>query len=220
MGPPTGSAARVVSVNAGRAADAAWAGRLKRTAIDKRPAAGPVAVATLGLAGDEQADTENHGGPDQAVYVYAREDLDWWERRLGRVIRDGMFGENITSTGVDVTGTVMGERWRLGTALVEVTTPRIPCSVFRGWMGERGWVKQFALARRPGAYLRVLEPGLVRAGDGIEMLARPGTSVTMAEAMHAYYSRDEVLIGRILGLPGHAAKWDAVAGELSAGQAG
>jgi MOSC domain-containing protein YiiM len=205
---------RVLSVSTGRAAAVDWAGRLKRTAIDKRPANGPVAVAPLGMAGDEQADTANHGGADQAVYVYAREDLDWWEPRLGRELRDGMFGENITSAGIDVTGSVMGERWRLGTAVVEVTTPRIPCSVFRGWMAERGWVRQFAEARRPGAYLRVIRPGAVEAGDTVELLARPFASVTMAEAMHAYYTRDPELIMRILRVPGHAAKWDEFAGEV------
>lgn len=212
---------RVVSVNAGRAAGAGWAGRLGRTAIDKRPASGPVAIRPLGLSGDEQADTDNHGGPDQAVYVYAREDLDWWGRRLGRELRDGMFGENITSAGIDVTGALMGERWRLGTAVVEVTTPRIPCSVFRGWMAERGWVKQFAGARRPGAYLRVIGPGAVAAGDAVELLARPFASVTMAEAMDAYYTRDPGLIMRILRIPGHPAKWDSFAGEvLAAARAG
>jgi MOSC domain-containing protein YiiM len=205
---------RVVSVNAGRAADAAWAGRLKRTAIDKQPVTGPVAVSRLGLAGDEQADTENHGGADQAVYVYAREDLGWWAHRLGRDLRDGMFGENITSQGIEVTGALMGERWRLGSAIAEVTTPRIPCSVFRGWMAERGWVKEFALARRPGAYLRVIEPGVVCAGDEIEVVARPAGGVTMAEAMHAYYTRDAGVTGRILQVPGHAAKWDAFADEM------
>src|ERR1700722_7480220 len=108
---------QVISVNTGQAVKADWAASLDRTAMDKRPVAAPVAVRRLGLDGDEQADLDKHGGPDQGVYVYAREDLGWWGDQLGRGLRDGFFGENITTTGLDVTNALIGERWRLGTAL-------------------------------------------------------------------------------------------------------
>lgn len=201
--------ARVISVNVGRAFDAGWAGRLERTAIDKRPVEGRVAVRRLGLAGDEQADLENHGGPDQAVYAYAREDLDWWAERLGRPLRDGVFGENLTVRGIDVTGALLGERWRVGSALLEVTAPRIPCSVFRSWMDERGWVRRFAEAGRVGAYFRVSEEGGVAAGDGVEVGYRPEKSVTIREAVRAYYG-DTVLLRRLLAVPGISRKWHEV----------
>src|SRR3954467_6172720 len=122
---------RILSVNAGRAVHADWAAELKRTAIDKRPVAGRVEVLDNGLAGDERADTDRHGHPDQAVYAYAREDYDWWQTRMERELRDGRFGENLTTTGADVTGAMIGERWRVGTAVLEVTAPRVPCAVFR-----------------------------------------------------------------------------------------
>jgi MOSC domain-containing protein YiiM len=202
--------AQVISVNVGRGRDAEWAGRLRRTAIDKRPVTGPVSVEKLGLAGDEQVDKPDHGGYDQALYAYAREDLDWWVERLGRELRDGMFGENITTGGVDVTGALIGEVWRLGTAVVQVTSPRIPCAVFAGWMGEPHWVRKFADAGRPGAYLRVLDEGTVRAGDPVEVLSRPGERVTIADAMAAYYGDAEIM-RRLLRVAGRGAKWDEVA---------
>jgi MOSC domain-containing protein YiiM len=188
--------------------DAGWAGQLKRTAIDKRPVTGPVRAGRLGLDGDEQADTAHHGGPEQALYVYAREDLDWWARQLGRDLRDGLFGENITTRSVDVSGALIGERWQLGGAVVQVTSCRIPCSVFRNWTGETGWVKRFAQAGRPGAYLRVLEEGDVAAGDEVTVLSRPDVRVTVAESMRAYYGDDE-LMKRLLTVDGRSAKWDA-----------
>ena len=174
---------RVVSVNTGGASDAEWAGRGKRTAIDKRPVAGPVPVGRLGVAGDEQVDKENHGGYEQALYAYAREDLDWWVERLGRELPEGTFGENITTAGLDISGALIGETWRLGTALVQVTSPRVPCGTFAGWMDERSWVKRFADAGRPGAYLRVLEEGTVGRGDPVEVLGQPAERVTVAESM-------------------------------------
>jgi MOSC domain-containing protein YiiM len=206
--------AKVVSVNTGRGVDAQWAGGLKRTAIDKRPAGGPgavpVRVGRLGLAGDEQADTEHHGGPEQAVYAYAREDLDWWVEQLGRELPNGTFGENVTTHRLDVTGALIGERWRLGSAVVEVTGPRIPCVVFQNWLGEDHWVRRFSAAARPGAYLRVTQDGSVTSGDRIEVLHRPAGSVTVAESMRAYYG-DATLLRRLLQVPGRGPQWDEVA---------
>lgn len=200
----------MLSAQTGRERQAGWAGRLGRTAIDKRPAAGPVAVGALGLAGDEQADAENHGGADQAVYVYAREDLDWWVERLGRELRNGQFGENLTTAGLDVTGALIGEVWRAGSAVLQVTAPRIPCAVFANWLGEERWVKRFADAGRPGAYTRVLAEGLVAAGDPVEVLSRPGGSVTLAEAVRAYYG-DADLMRRLLRVEGRGRAWDEIA---------
>jgi MOSC domain-containing protein YiiM len=165
-------------------------------------------VGELGLLGDEQADLVNHGGPDQAVYLYAREDLDYWGGVLGRHLRDGMFGENLTTLGLDLTGARIGERWRIGSVLGEVTSPRIPCGVFRSWMGEQGWVKRFAAEGRTGAYLRVLETGDVGPGDAVELVHRPDDAPTTAEAVRAYYGDAEQL-RRILAVPTHSAKWDA-----------
>lgn len=202
--------ARVISVNAGRGKDAAWAGRLRRTAIDKRPLARPVEVGWFGLAGDEQSDTENHGGREQALYAYAREDLDWWVERLSRELADGVFGENITTSGLDVTGALIGEVWQLGTAVVQVTSPRIPCVVFAGWLDEDQWVKRFAAAGRPGAYLRVLQQGVVAPGDRVEVISRPDERVTIAESMIAFYG-DADLMRRLLRVEGRGTKWDEIA---------
>jgi len=200
---------RILSVNVGRAVDADWAGNLRRTAIDKRKVEGRVAVRENGLAGDERADVANHGHPDQAVYAYAREDYDWWEPIMGRDLRDGQFGENLTTSGADVTGAVLGERWRVGTAVLEVTAPRVPCVVFRNWLDERGWVKRFTEANRTGAYFRVVEQGELGVGDEIEVLYRPSNGVTIAESFRAYHG-DRDLMLQILDLPGHSEKWDRV----------
>jgi MOSC domain-containing protein YiiM len=207
---PGVATARVVSVNTGRERHAEWAGRLKRTAIDKRPVSGPVAVGRLGLAGDEQADQQDHGGYEQALYAYAREDLDWWVERLGRELPGGVFGENITTAGLDITGGLIGEVWRLGSAVVQVTSPRIPCAVFAGWLDERQWVKRFGGTGRVGAYLRVLEEGQVSAGEPVEVLARPATAVTIAESVRAYYG-DADLMRRLLLVEGRGSKWDQIA---------
>lgn len=183
----------VISVNVGRSFDAEWAGRLKRTAIDKRPAEGRVPVRRLGLAGDEQADTANHGGTYQAVYAYAREDLDWWEGELGYTVRAGAFGENLTLRGVDTSTALIGEHWRVGTAVVEVAQPRIPCSVFRNWMDEKGWVKRFVSEARAGAYLSVIEEGDVAAGDPVEMLSRPEHEITLRDVFRTFYGDEDML---------------------------
>ncbi len=202
--------ARVVSVSIGQGRDADWAGRLKRTAIDKRPVPGPVDVGRLGLAGDEQIDKPDHGGYEQALYAYAREDLDWWVEQLGRELPGGSFGENITTAGLDITGALIGEVWQLGSAVVQVTSPRIPCVVFAGWLDERQWVKRFADARRPGAYLRVLTEGRVGPGDPVAILSQPAERVTIGESMAAYYG-DTELMRRLLTVEGRSSKWDEIA---------
>jgi MOSC domain-containing protein YiiM len=177
------------------------------TGIDKRPADGPVAVAApgppgvggSGLAGDTVGHLEHHGGDDQAVYAFAREDLDEWERALGRTLPHGVFGENLTTSGVDVNGALVGERWRVGAdgPVFEVSSPRIPCRTFAGWLEQRGWVKRFTRAGRPGAYLRVVTPGEIRSGDPIEIVHRPGHEVTVSFLFRAL-TTEPALLDRVL----------------------
>ena len=157
---------RILTVSVGRPREAAWAG-IGRTSIDKTAVRGPVRVGRLGLDGDEVSDTVHHGGPDQAVYAFAREELDRWERELGRELPHGMFGENLTTADLDVDAAEVGDRWRVGTALLEVRGPRVPCATFAERLGERGWVKRFAAHGRSGVYLQVNQPGQIRPGDSI-----------------------------------------------------
>ena len=135
--------------------------------------AGQVAIGPLGLESDEYADKAHHGGVEQAVYAYAREDLDWWTEQLGRELRNGIFGENVTTAGIDISAAPIGQTWRMGTVVVQVTAPRVPCVTFKSWLDEPHWVKRFAAAGRPGAYLRVLTPGVVQAGDDLTVVSTP-----------------------------------------------
>lgn len=151
------------------------------TAIDKRPVTGPVRVGPLGLTGDTVCDTDHHGGPEQALYAYADEDADVWAERLQRDIPPGLFGENLRTAGIDVTGAVVGERWRIGEVLLEVTSPRIPCATFADRMGELRWVKRFSDHGAPGAYLAVVEPGALQAGQPVVVERRPQHGVTIAD---------------------------------------
>jgi MOSC domain-containing protein YiiM len=192
---------KVLSVNIGRPRPNPWKG-LRATGIDKRPVDGPVAVIApgpkgtgmVGLAGDRVYDVRNHGGSDQAVYAYAREDLDRWEHELGRSLANGTFGENLTTAGVDVNGALIGERWRIGPDVVlEVSCPRIPCATFQGWLERDGWIKRFTQAVLPGPYLRVIEPGQIRGGDPVEIVQRPCHKVTVALAFRALTREPDLL---------------------------
>ena len=199
----------VRSVNVGRPRDKEWA-ELGYTSIDKRAVSGRVKAHRLGLIGDVVSDTRHHGGPDQAVYVFAREDLDFWERELGREIRDGQFGENLTTEGIDVNEAEVGDRWRIGTALFEVASVRIPCNEFKNWMGESGydnqaWVKRFTAVSRPGPYLRVLEEGEIGPGDEIELVHRQGHGVTVTTMFRAL-TLDRSLLPRLAPIEGLVAE--------------
>ncbi|GDY65101.1 sulfurase [Streptomyces avermitilis] len=193
----------LLSLNVGRARAVEYTDQPEGvTGIDKRPVDGPVrisapgpkGVGASGVAGDAVCDTRHHGGEHQAVYAVAREDLDGWERELGRALPNGVFGENLTTEGLDVSGARIGERWRIGPDVVlEVTSGRIPCRTFQEHLGERGWVKRFTHKGAPGAYLRVVEPGEIRAGDPVEIVHRPGHEVTVALQFRAVTTERELL---------------------------
>jgi MOSC domain-containing protein YiiM len=185
--------ARVLTVNSAHVRRGVSAAT---TGIDKRPVVGAVEVRApgpmkgglgSGLVGDVIGNPKFHGGDDQAVYAYAREDLDVWQERLERELTNGLFGENMTTDGVDVTGAVIGERWRIGSGglLLEVTRPRIPCKTFEVRLGISGWIKTFTHGGTPGAYFRVLEPGPLCGGDAVEVVDRPDHGVTIGTVFRA-----------------------------------
>jgi MOSC domain-containing protein YiiM len=172
---------RLLSVNTGRPAQiAVRRGRPLMSSIGKAPVAGRVRVEGVNVGDDRQADPRFHGGPDKALYAYASEDAAWWATELGREIPPGMFGENLTLEGVDVSGAEVGERWRIGSVELEVCQPRIPCFKLGHRFGDLGMVKRFGEASRPGAYLRIVAEGELGAGDAVELLSRPGHGVTVA----------------------------------------
>jgi MOSC domain-containing protein YiiM len=192
---------RLLSVNVGRLRPNPWK-PVALTGIDKRPVDGPVMVTApgpkgtgaVGLAGDQVCDVKHHGGTDQAVYAYAREDLDQWQAELGRPLENGVFGENFTTAGVDVNGALIGELWRIGPdVLLEVSCPRIPCGTFQGWLAEKHWIKRFTNAALPGTYLRVLSPGQVRAGDRVEITYRPSHEVSVTTTFRALTTEPRLL---------------------------
>jgi MOSC domain-containing protein YiiM len=192
---------RLLSVNIGKPRPNPWK-PIALTGIDKQPVSGPVMVTApgpkgngeVGLAGDRVYDVQHHGGTDQAVYAYAREDLDEWAAELGRSLENGAFGENLTTVGVAVNEALIGERWRIGADVVlEVSCPRIPCGTFQGWMERDGWIKRFTKAAKAGAYLRVISPGLIRAGDPVTIEHRPAHDVTVAVTFRAMTTEPELL---------------------------
>lgn len=175
------SVGRVVSVNVGQPRVVEWEGRKERTAIWKEPVEGRVQVRGVNIEGDNQANRRVHGGPDKAVYSYAREDQEWWEGELGRTLEPGTFGENLTLSGVDVTGALIGERWEIGSTLFEVAQPRIPCWKLGARMGDAEFPPVFAAAGRPGAYLRIIREGEVGAGDEVRVVYRPSHTLTVGD---------------------------------------
>lgn len=192
----------LVSVNVGAPRPTAWKKNTQFTGIGKQPVTGPVAVRApgprrgglgSGLLGDFIGDSKHHGGDDQAVYAFQREDLDLWQHELGRELPDGLFGENLTTRDLDVNEARVGERWRVGAVELQVTSPRTPCATFRGWLGETGWARKFSVAARPGAYLRVLVPGEIQAGDPIEVIERPDHDVSISLFFRAITRERELL---------------------------
>jgi len=198
----TAATSAVLSVNLARVQPNPDKREGAMTGIEKIPTSEPVLVRApgskrdglgSGLVGDMVCDRRHHGGDTQAVYAYAREDLDHWESVLGRTLPGGVFGENLTTTGLDVNGAVIGERWRIGALELQVTVPRIPCGTFRSWIAERGWLRTFTRAAMPGTYLSVVRPGAVRAGDPVTVVHRPAHGVTVAQVFRAITLEPELL---------------------------
>ena len=182
---------RLLSVNIGKETPIEGAGKSGKTGIFKRPADGPVKVSTLGLAGDAIIDTPNHGGPDQAVYLYGAPDYAWWSEELGRELPPGTFGENLTVSDFESAGFCIGDRFLVGSAELEVTAPRIPCSTLNARMGDRLFVKRFMRAERPGLYCRVLREGEVRAGDAVKLERYEGEEVPAVEMFRDFFNADK-----------------------------
>lgn len=158
-----------------------WTGDKGRTGIDKRSVTSPVKLVNDAVEGDLVADRKNHGGYDQAVYAYSREDAEWWESELGLSIAYGRFGENLTTQGIEVSGAVIGERWHIGSTIIEVAQPRTPCRVFAGFWDRPNLIKEFTEAGRPGAYLRIIQEGQVCSGDKIVIEERPTHGIKVSD---------------------------------------
>jgi MOSC domain-containing protein YiiM len=187
----------VISVNVSSIRTVEYHGEMVTSGIFKSPVEGPVRIDGVNLRGDDQADRENHGGPIRAVYAYAEEDYTWWQETLGRTLPPGKFGENLTLRGVDVSDALIGERWRVGTAILEVTSPRVPCYKLAMVMDDPKFIRTFARALRPGAYLGIVEQGEVSAGDSVEIVHRPEHALTL-QAMTRIYLFERQRLGELL----------------------
>jgi MOSC domain-containing protein YiiM len=201
-------AGRLLSVNVGTPRTVDTGKREVATAIWKVPVSGRIAVRGVNLAGDDQADRSVHGGPDKAVYAYASEDTAWWEAELGRELGPGAFGENLTTEGMDVSGARLGERWRIGSTLLEVRQTRVPCFKLGLRFGDKRMLRRFGEASRPGAYLAIVEEGELGAGDPIELVSRPDHDVTVALMSDALL-KDHALLPRLLEAPALMPEWRA-----------
>lgn len=199
---------RVLSVHVGGVREFEYLGRTAKSAIWKSPVEGRVAVRGVNLDGDDQADRRVHGGPVKAVYAYAIEDLWWWEEQLGRLLEFGKFGENLTTEGLDINDACVGERWQVGTAVLEVSEPRVPCWRFAVRMDDKYFPRRFTEALRPGTYLRILAEGRIAAGDEARVIDRPDHDLTVRDVFRIF-SRDRYEARRLLAVPQLSEGWKA-----------
>jgi MOSC domain-containing protein YiiM len=197
---------KVLSVNVGQVRAFEYSGRPARSAIWKSPVVGRIAARGVNLAGDDQADRQAHGGPDKAAYAYAIEDARWWEQQIGRALAFGEFGENLTTEGIDVNDALVGERWQIGTTVLEVSEPRIPCWRLGVRMNDKRFPRRFTEALRPGVYLRIVVEGEVGAGDEIRVVEKPDHDLTIREVFRIY-TRDRDEVGRLLAVPRMSESW-------------
>ncbi|QMU62311.1 MAG: MOSC domain-containing protein [Gammaproteobacteria bacterium] len=186
------ASAKLLSINVGTPREFEYKGRTAISAIWKVPVTGRVAAKGVNLEGDDQADREAHGGVDKALYAYAIEDLQWWEQQIEQDIEPGQFGENLTTQGIDVNNALVGEHWQIGSTILEVSEPRIPCWRFGVRMKDKTFPKKFTQALRPGTYLRIIQEGDVGTGDEIKVIEKPKHDLTIKDVFRIYTKdRDE-----------------------------
>jgi MOSC domain-containing protein YiiM len=204
----TAGVGKVVSINVGTAREFEYAGRPAKSAIWKSPVAGRISARGVNLDGDSQADRKAHGGPDKAVYAYAVEDARWWEQAIGRSLSFGEFGENLTTEGIAVNDALVGERWRIGSTVLEVSEPRIPCWRLGVRMNDAKFPRRFTEALRPGAYLRIVVEGELGRGDDIRVVEKPEDGVSIRDVFRIY-TRDHRDAERLLAVPRISDAWKA-----------
>ena len=197
---------RVLSINVGRPREFVYNGRHAKSAIWKLPVVGRIAARGVNLEGDDQADRKAHGGLDKAVYAYAVEDSRWWEEKLGRSFSYGQFGENLTTEGIEVNDALIGERWEIGSTVLEVSEPRVPCWRLGVRMEDEMFPRRFTEALRPGAYLRIMVEGNVGAGDEIRVIFKPVHDLTIRDFFRIY-TRDRDEVERLVAIPGISEDW-------------
>lgn len=200
---------RIVSLNVGSVRAIEWHGEIVATGIFKHPVSGRVNLRGVNFDGDDQGDRSVHGGPDKAVYAYAREDYEFWHEREGIETPPGSFGENLTVQGLDLSFAVVGERWAVGSTILEVAQPRLPCYKLGLRMGDAHFPKRFQAAKRMGAYLRIIQEGDVGAGDAVQVIERPEGGVTLREMVEALGDRAKA--AALLRAPRLPAFWRRVA---------
>jgi len=205
---------KILSVNVGGVRRFDYDGRQAQSAIWKFPITGRAMARGINLDGDDQADREAHGGPDKAVYAYAVEDQRWWENEIGRPLAYGELGENLTTEGIDVTNALVGERWEVGNALLEVSEPRIPCWRLGVRMGDKHFPRLFTKAGRPGAYLRIIAEGDIGAGDQIRVTSRPDHTLSIADVFRIF-ARDRREAARLLSVPQMSDAWKEWAARVA-----
>jgi len=204
---------RVLSVNVGRPREFEYGGRPAKSAIWKSPVVDRIAARGVNLAGDDQADRKVHGGPDKAIYAYAVEDTRWWERELGRELAYGQFGENLSTEGIEVNDALVGERWEIGTTVLEVSEARIPCWRLAVRMQDKAFPRHFSEALRPGSYLRIVVEGDIGVDDRIGVVDKPNHGVTVRDVFRIYMG-DRHEVARLLAVPQLSESWRRWAQEL------
>jgi len=194
---------QLTSINIGKERQQQRNDYIETTGIYKMPVDGAVEIKALGIDGDAVLDTKNHGGPDQALYIYGGADYEYWEQEIGRELAPGTFGDNLTISGLESAAFNVGDYLHIGDVKLQVTAPRIPCGTFATRMEDPQWVKKFRAAERPGLYVRVIKEGMIKAGDPVTVEKYTGETVSIVQVYRDHYSKEytEESLRRYLNSP-------------------